>query len=266
MLNSKQIDKLRALRKVTFRKRIEHDYQLNKLVEGYASHAFLANPPSQYIYQYLVEYTLLFAADYLNKPLKQLKVLDWGCGKGHITYMLQKRGIEVVSCDVQDNNDLDSAFGQDIPIIHKTNISVVPLTHPYQLPFSNQEFDVVLSFGVLEHVPNDLESLKELSRVLKPGGLLFCYFLPYPFSWTQKLAHIKGDFYHDRFYNRKTVNQLLQASNFELLDYWHRALFPKNSINYPAFKQLEQLDQLLCEYTPFKHLATNVEFVAVKQF
>ena len=179
--------------------------------------------------------------------------------------MLQKHDIEVISCDVKDENDTDSAFGQDTPIIYKTGISIVPLTHPYQLPFDKEEFDIVLSFGVLEHVPNDLESLKEINRVLKPGGLFFCYFLPYPYSWTQKLAHLKGNFYHDRFYDKKKVNQLLQVSQFELLDFWHRALLPKNSINYPFYKQIEYVDQFFCDYTPLRHLATNVEFVAVKQ-
>ena len=265
MLNKDFIN-LRRIRQAIFQKKIEHDKQLDELVKNYPSHSFLANPPSQYIYQYLVEYTLQCASIFLSKPFEELKFLDWGCGKGHITYMLQKKGIEVISCDVLDENDIDSAFGQNIPIINKTDISVIPLTHPYKLPFEDKSFDVILSFGVLEHVPNDLDSLKEIHRVLKQGGLFFCYCLPYTYSWTQKLAHWRGDFYHDRLYNRKIVDQLLSQSKFKLIDYWHRALLPKNSINYPFFYHIEHIDQFLCENTPIKHFATNVEFVAVKSF
>lgn len=124
--------------------------------------------------------------------------------------------------------------------------------------------DVVLSVGVLEHVDNDLESLKEINRILKLGGLFFCFNLPYVFSWTQNLAHIKGNYYHDRLYSKFRVYELLGNTSFELLDMWHRQLLPKNSLKYPAYQFFELLDQFFTEHTPLKNFATNVEFVASK--
>jgi ubiquinone/menaquinone biosynthesis C-methylase UbiE len=59
--------------------------------------------------------------------------------------------------------------------------------------------------GVLEHVPNDQASLSEIVRVLKPDGLFFCFFLPTTLSWTQKVAHMRGNDYHDRLYDEKMV-------------------------------------------------------------
>ena len=47
----------------------------------------------------------------------------------------------------------------------------IELKHDYILPFNDSEFDVILSFGVLENVPNDLGSLCEIRRVLKTNGL-----------------------------------------------------------------------------------------------
>ncbi|SDB53877.1 Methyltransferase domain-containing protein [Flavobacteriaceae bacterium MAR_2010_188] len=38
------------------------------------------------------------------------------------------------------------------------------------LPFEDDEFDVILCNHVLEHIPNDIKAMKELYRVLKPGG------------------------------------------------------------------------------------------------
>lgn len=38
------------------------------------------------------------------------------------------------------------------------------------LPFGNDQFDVVLCSHVLEHVPDDRKAMRELHRVLKPGG------------------------------------------------------------------------------------------------
>lgn len=44
------------------------------------------------------------------------------------------------------------------------------------LPFENNEFDVVFCNHVLEHIPDDIKAMQELYRVLKPGGLVFFKF------------------------------------------------------------------------------------------
>lgn len=190
-------------------------------------------------------------------------ILEWGCGKGHISYLMREMGAEITSCDVHGADD--SSFGQDTPIIKKASIDVVPLEHPYILPFKDASFDIVLSFGVLEHVSNDFESLQEIHRILKPSGLLFCFFLPYHLSWTQRLAHLRGDFYHDRLYSKNIVRELIKQSKLELLDIWHRQLLPKNSISYGNYRTFEFIDQLITEYTPLKYTATDIEFVACKR-
>ena len=53
-----------------------------------------------------------------------------------------------------------------------------------QLPFTTASFDVILSHEVLEHVRDDRNSLEEMVRVLKPGGVivLFVPNLGYPFE------------------------------------------------------------------------------------
>lgn len=39
------------------------------------------------------------------------------------------------------------------------------------MPFENGEFDVVFAFGLLHHIPNLEDALKEISRVMSPNGL-----------------------------------------------------------------------------------------------
>lgn len=228
-----------------------------------AGHAFLANPAAQLSYRALVRYVVDAAARWRGKPPAALRVLDWGCGKGHVLYLLREEGVPVVSAD-RTSGGGDSAFGQATPILRHAGIDVVPLTDDVTLPFGDATFDVVLSFGVLEHVPNDAASLRELARVLQPGGLFFCFFLPYTASWTQRLAHLRGDRYHDRLYGRRQLRALLTGADLRLLDLWFRQLLPKNSVRYPAPWAFERVDQWLTERTPLRYFATNVECVAVR--
>ena len=198
----------------------------------------------------------------INRERHDVKVLDWGAGKGHITYLLKLAGFDVTSCDLDVNVD-DSSFGQATPIIEEQNIEVVALKHGHKLPFDEATFDLVVSFGVLEHVNDDQKSLIEIRRILKHDGRLFFTFLPYHLSWTQKIAHLRKNYYHDHLYSLKKIRTLAERANFTVEHLWHGQLFPKNSMAHSNF--LEWLDRSLTFYTPLKYFATNVEgFLKVK--
>lgn len=227
------------------------------------SHRFLANS-AQAVCGRHVAFLAAVLQEYTDISASQLKALDWGCGKGHITYLLKARGFDVVSCDIALDKD-DSTFGQEVPIVQAKQIEVVPLHHPSDLPFDNASFDCVVSSGVLEHVPSDTASLHEIRRVLRPGGIFFVTYLPYFLSWTQAVCHLRGNNYHDRLYRVRRLQSMAATAGFQLAGYLHGQLFPKNSMPIAWDPYLEPLDRLLCRRTPLKYFATNLEalFVAV---
>jgi SAM-dependent methyltransferase len=257
-------EQYRKIRREVFSDSFNLDLELIDIVKEFSSHSFLRNPASQNSYLYLTNYVRILSEIHFDRPISDLKILDWGTGKGHVTYLLKKLGANPTSCDIETDSD-DSSFGQETPILNRYNIDVKPLSHSFILPFDDNSIDIILSFGVLEHVENDFESLKQINRILRPNGLFFCFFLPYTFSWTQRLAHLRGNYYHDRLYSRASVANLLNNSSFSIDDVWHRQLMPKNGINYPNYKLFEQTDQFLVENTFLKHFATNIEFVAHKK-
>jgi SAM-dependent methyltransferase len=215
----------------------------------------------------LIEYFIEFSKQWFGK--NSFTVLDWGTGKCQVTYLCKKRGIDITSCDIELNAGGDSSFGQYTPIANYAKINVIPLKHPYLLPFANETFDIILSFGVLEHVTNDLESLKEINRILTPNGLFFCFWLPYKYSYKQNLHHLRKDFYHDRLYTKRMVKKLLAETNMVMLDCWLRDLLPKTPFEIkrkmsPYYGFFEKLDNLICNLPILKHLASNIEFVAYK--
>jgi SAM-dependent methyltransferase len=235
--------------------------QTSELKKIEQSHEFLKNPLTQNVYIYLVEYLLVFSRKWFEKT--DCSILDWGSGKCQVSYLLKKRNIDVTSCDIENLESASSSFGQYNPIANFAKINVVPLRHDYILPFPNEYFDVVLSFGVLEHVPYDKESLIEINRILKTKGLFFCFFLPYKYSWRNKIIHIKKDYYHDHLYDNNIVKQLLEDSRMNLIDSWYRDMLPLKS-KFSDFRIIEKIDNWLCQNTILKNLASNMEFVASK--
>jgi SAM-dependent methyltransferase len=260
----------KVIRNESFQNPYTLSQELISIASTEKTHRFLTNHSSLLIYTFLVDYVMQFSHYWFGD--KKIKILDWGCGKGHITFLLKEafkayeRDAQIDSCDISLDKvtNVDSSFRQKTPIIEKSKINVIPLNHPYKLPFENQAYDVILSFGVLEHVPHDQESLNEIQRVLKPNGLFFCFFLPYYLSWTQRIAHLRGNYYHDRLYSKHDAKRMTHNAGLQLLDIWHRQLLPKNNVHYENYRFFEKIDQALCRYTFLKYLATNIEFVAKK--
>jgi SAM-dependent methyltransferase len=94
------------------------------------------------------------------------RVLDAACGMGYGAAMLAAGGAtEVVGVD------LDESVITKVRAAAKpgTNFEVADLR---KLPFAADEFDLIVSFETIEHVPEPAEVFDELARVLKPGGLL----------------------------------------------------------------------------------------------
>jgi SAM-dependent methyltransferase len=258
-------DSVRCLRRQTFTKSWPLDEQIRALSSSVASHRFLANPSGQYAYIYLTRFVKALSEKHFGGPFAALNVLDWGCGKGHVSKMLRDLGAKhVESCDLLSGGE-DSSFGQDVPIVRRFNINVKALRHESVLPYDSDSFDVALSVGVLEHVSNESGSLAEITRVLKSGGLFFCFFLPTRFSWTQRVSRWRGDNYHDRLYTPSRVRQILNTGGLNALDIWYRQLLPKNSFHYPKFRSFERLDLFATERTPLRYFATNIEFVSFKR-
>src|SRR5271168_3241645 len=118
-----------TLRRRAFAKRLPYDHELAQMARSAISHRFLVNPASQNTYLYQVEFVQAFSELYFRKPISQLSFLDWGCGKGHVSFLLKRRGANVTSCDYRSTVDLDedSAFGQVTPVIASSGIQVEPL-------------------------------------------------------------------------------------------------------------------------------------------
>ena len=104
---------------------------------------------------------------------ERLEILEWGCGPGrlirHLASLFPGREVALTGSDYNPES-----ISWCRKYLHGIKFVENGLNPP--LPFPDSQFDVVYSFSVVTHLSEavQLAWVKELQRVLKPGGLLVC--------------------------------------------------------------------------------------------
>lgn len=150
------------------------------------------------------------------------RVLDWGCRHAPDSCMLRTMfgdELELFGCDFSTPGDW-RAFHE------YAGLRYTQLDHAYRIPYDDDQFDLVVGGGVLEHVPNDYESLKEIYRILKVGGVFVISFLPNCYSYTEFLGRHLGRAHHMRRYNLSEVKKRLLHAGFEVLHAGYHQMVP----------------------------------------
>jgi 2-polyprenyl-3-methyl-5-hydroxy-6-metoxy-1,4-benzoquinol methylase len=166
-----------------------------------------------------------------------LKILDIGCGKGHLTALLS-----VFLNKKIDAIDLVDSFGEggkyNVETLgskwqeagwneFKKNYNVdYSFYDGKRLPFESNLFDVLVAYAVLEHVDDEDFFLRECNRVLKKGGKLFIFRCPTRMSLTENIAQVFKLPHHDRRYSKKRLKKLFQGNNFDIKKIGRYDTFP----------------------------------------
>lgn len=108
--------------------------------------------------------------------IRNLRVLDYGCGMAEGGVYLAKQGANVVAIDVSPGM-LENA--RRLAALHGVEIETRQVTGD-SIPADTDEFDRIYGNGVLHHVPLET-TIPELARVLKPSGV-GCFLEPLPYN------------------------------------------------------------------------------------
>jgi SAM-dependent methyltransferase len=103
------------------------------------------------------------------RPLRDLKALDCGCGQGQYVLGMLAEGADAYGIEYTAANVVQFAAA------HPQHAHRVAQGDVENLPYPDAAFDVALLNEVLEHVPNEAAGLREVWRVLRPGGWLFVF-------------------------------------------------------------------------------------------
>jgi len=128
------------------------------------------------------------------------KWLDFGCGNGGLVRFCRSKQISAVG--FEEGAIAEKARAAGIPIVHREELT-------------DGSFDVITAIEVMEHVEDPIAVLRDIRRLLKPGGLFFLTTgnaAPYrdrlP-SWSYVTPEI-----HISFFEPETLRQALMTAGF----------------------------------------------------
>ena len=109
-----------------------------------------------------------FKLDDNKTPLKNIKILDIGCGGGLLSEPMCKLGAKVTGIDASDKNIKVAKLHSK-----KNNLKIDYLCSSPEKFNAEAKFDVILNMEIVEHVENVNFFLKSCSKLLKKNGIMF---------------------------------------------------------------------------------------------
>jgi len=171
-------------------------------------------------------------------------MLDLGCGEGrHIFGVMEKfPDLKCIGLDPHIKS-LDKAFEglKFLESISNTKTSFLSGS-AYSLPFCDNSFDLVVCSEVLEHLHDYKDAIKEINRVLKPGGQ---FLASVPAEFPEKICWLLSEAYqnqpggHLRIFKKNELIKEIAEHNFSFESsqrfhsihsayWWLRCLFWKS--------------------------------------
>lgn len=181
-------------------------------------------------------------------------ILEIGTGMGY--------GVEIIAPRAKRFISIDKDLPQNI--LQLENVEYFDMEVP-PIDFENCSFDAVVSFQVIEHIEEDIEFVREVARVLRPGGKFVVSTPNAPMSLTRNPWHVR-EYNADELrnilechfskvtaygvvgdetimsYYRKNRHSVRRITRFDVLDLQHR--LPRKMLQLP-YDLLNRLNRKL---------------------
>jgi ubiquinone/menaquinone biosynthesis C-methylase UbiE len=142
------------------------------------------------------------------------RCLDIGCGTGALLKELTPLTEELWGLDLAPpalSYCVERGFPEDHLILGTAD----------NTPFNDNYFDVITAIGIIEHLDDDDKFLKEVYRILRPGGVLILLTSSFAYLWSE---HDEAN-QHKRRYFLKNLEGRLRANHFETITFSHFNFF-----------------------------------------
>jgi SAM-dependent methyltransferase len=206
------------------------------------------------------------------------RVLDLGTGCGIAAWMAASLGCETEGIDVADFgtfdpgahlSDMASAQAALWRVLERQRAGLRFRHYPGdRIPFGDAEFDAVIAYGVIEHIPEALVEpvMRDTARVTRPGGRLLASYLPRTWAWLEWGARLLGRPHHERCWGDREIRRALagwgyRVERMERIIYAPQFPAPLANRHKRGFDAMDRLAGL----PPFAWFARDLFFVARKE-
>jgi SAM-dependent methyltransferase len=151
-------------------------------------------------------------------PTNAVRILDVGCGDGHLGERLKQLGADEVVGITYSERESDAA-SRRLSAVHCADLNSFDFSHL-------GKFDCVILSHVLEHLYDPHAVLVRLKSVLKTDAVVVVA-LPNVLLWRQRLKFLFGDWRyedggildrtHFRFFDHQSSAELLQVAGYQIL-------------------------------------------------
>lgn len=159
------------------------------------------------------------------------RVLDLGCGMGGFLAGLGELGERIYPSDISV---------ESLVRCRERGFDGGVVASGYALPYRDSSFDLVCLFDAIEHIPDDVRVMREVARVLTPGGRVFVSVPAYQFLYANNDRVAQ----HERRYTRRSLARVFREAglNIERNSHANVFLFP---LILPAVLAVKGLEILL---------------------
>jgi len=150
-------------------------------------------------------------------PTRADKILELatGCGRFGVSIAKDFKDSHVYVSDIlEESLDLARKLADELNV-QNIEFSVQDCMH---INFEDNYFDVVFADALIQHLPQDVDAVKEMVRVLKPGGrLILAVVNKWNFHTLHKLMMGKRYNYgYEKSYSRKELRKILKNNDIEI--------------------------------------------------
>jgi ubiquinone/menaquinone biosynthesis C-methylase UbiE len=153
----------------------------------------------------------------LDKDFQKKRLIDIGTGSGYVAIEMAKLGINVIACDLSPQAIKNLQKYKKGLSLHSLQLIVC---NAEKISLKDNTVDYILANAILEHMPNEKETIREWRRILKPGGKMFVTVplsLKYvwPFLWLINIFYDKR-LGHLRRYDLKSLKEKFRLKVFKV--------------------------------------------------
>lgn len=203
-------------------------------------------------------------------PFKNKKILDVGCGTGGFVVSAANKCAKVVGLE-PDEKALEVCLLKQKESRLKNAEFLKGVGE--KMPFNKEEFDIVHSLTVLEHVENVEKSITEMARVTKKGGMIYIktpnylsfYEGHYKLFWLPKFPKFLAKIY---LKIRKRPPKFIDTINY-VTPGLYKSILVKHNLSYKFTKQdikknVGLINLVIFIYQKVFNISQNIEVIITK--